>query len=165
MPPRWTRATRAERLERGVNCPSAENLRLRLVSAHRKGDHQTIVDLSGTALRCVRAQYQGEDPLTVNVAATALLLMGRERAAAALDELGEPAGCAAIVRPAEGCVRDVMTAHAAILRALAHLEGDFAAAISDGDLSEDDRSDLIGALREVQSRCSELETRLGGRSR
>lgn len=161
-PRTWPPALAPARGDRHPNCPAAERLRLRILAAHRKGEHQTVSELSGTALRCVRAQYQGEDPLTVNVVATALLLMPRGVAAAALDELGEPAGVAAIVRPSEGSDRDVISAHAAILRALSHLEGGFAEALEDGGLSEGERAELLGAVRELKSRCHDLEARLMG---
>ena len=164
----WPRPVPVATGEGLKNSTSAEGLRRRLQGAMPHGGWKRIAGRLGRADRWVNDQVEGYLPLTVTVALEGLLEIGREvpdTARDAADEILAPCDLAVIRRPEAGGATDVLSSHAAVLAALSHLESDFASAIADGSLDAQGRSEIVGALREVASRCAELETRLGGRSR
>jgi len=144
------------------NSPAAEALRRRLQFGLPYGSADAIAQKSGTALRCVRAQIQGEDPLTVKVAVEALAAVGPEAAISALDELLEHAGLAVIARPSE--TRDaagLLTANAALLVGISDVERELGAGLADGVLSSRESVQIAAALTETRVRIDALLRHLG----
>ena len=126
------------------------------------GSADDVAQKSGTSLRCVRAQVQGEDPLTVKVAVEGLATMSREGAILALDELLEPAGLAVIARPGES--RDasgLLTANAALLVGLGDVEAVLGAGLADGTMSPQETVQLVAALTESRVRIDAFLRALG----
>lgn len=146
-----------------ANSPAAEAFRRRIQNGLPYGSAETIRQRSGTALRCVRAQLEGEDPLTVKVAIEALRLLEPTAADVALDELLAPSGRTVIRRPDE--VRDaagLLGANGALLAALAAAEHELGAGLSDGVLDTAEAVRLTAALTETKLRIEALLARVGG---
>ena len=146
-----------------VNSPAADALRCRIQNGLPYGSQETIVQRSGASLRCVKAQIQGEDPLTVKVAIEALRLLEPTAADVALDELLAPSGRTVIRRPDE--VRDaagLLGANGALLAALAAAEHELGAGLSDGVLDTAEAVRLTAALTETKLRIDALLARVGG---
>lgn len=147
---------------RTPNSPAAEQLRRRIQFGLPYGSAETIEQRSGASLRCVRAQLQGEDPLTVKVAIEALDLLSPEAGDAALDELLAHGGRAVIRRPDE--TRDaagLLAANAEMLAALADAERELGRGLSDGVLDTAEAVPLVAALTETRTRIDVILRRVG----
>ena len=147
---------------RTPNSPAAEQLRRRIQFGLPYGSAETIEQRSGASLRCVRAQLQGEDPLTVKVAIEALDLLSPEAGDAALDELLAHGGRAVIRRPDES--RDaagLLAANAELLSALADAERELGTGLSDGVLDTAETIRLVAALTETRTRIDALLRSVG----
>lgn len=146
-----------------ANSPAAEAFRRRIQAGLPYGSAETIRQRSGASLRCVYAQLQGEDPLTVKVAIEALRLLEPGLADVALDELLAPGGRAVIRRPDE--IRDaagLLGANGALLAALSAAESELGTGLSDGVLDSAEAIRLTAALTETKLRIDALLARVGG---
>lgn len=146
-----------------ANSPAADTFRRRIQSGLPYGSAETIRQRSGASLRCVRAQLEGEDPLTVKVAIEAVRLLEPILADAALDELLAPGGRAVIRRPDE--TRDaagLLGANGALLAALSAAERELGTGLADGVLDTPEAVRLTAALTETKLRIDALLARVGG---
>ena len=145
-----------------TNSHAAEELRVRIQKALPWGTQPTVATRSGASLRSVRAQIQGEDPLTVKVAIEALASVSREAAIEALDELLGHAGLAVIARPAE--THDavgLLTANAALLVGISEVERELGVGLADGVLTPRESVQIAAALTETRLRIDALLRHLG----
>jgi hypothetical protein len=125
---------------------------------------ETIVVRTGTALRCVRGQIQGEHPLTVKVAVEATRLFHDVDAGRKLwDDLLAPLGLAVIDRPNDpASPLPILAATGGLMSSVGQLERSVGAALEDNVVETAEQVEILRDIEATHIRLHHLEQRVRG---